>query len=79
MITRAVSPDDQRATVVSITDEGRARVAQVLPGHIEVVRDSLFDSLSDRDVRTLGEMMGRARDHMRSRPPRSAARARRAR
>jgi DNA-binding MarR family transcriptional regulator len=73
LITRAASPDDQRATVVSITEEGRARVAKVLPGHIEVVREALFDSLSDRDVRTLGETMSRARDHMRSRPPRSAA------
>lgn len=73
LITRAASPDDQRATVVSITKKGRARVAKVLPGHIEVVRDLLFGSLSDRDVRTLGELMGRARDHMRSRPPRSAA------
>jgi DNA-binding MarR family transcriptional regulator len=73
LITRAASRDDQRATVVSITKKGRARVAKVLPGHIEVVRDLLFDSLSDRDVRTLGDVMGRARDHMRSRPPRSAA------
>ncbi|OBH01167.1 MarR family transcriptional regulator [Mycobacterium sp. E2699] len=74
LITRAASPDDQRATVVGITEAGRARVAKVLPGHIEVVRDLLFDSLSDRDVRALGDMMSRARDHMRSRPPRSAAR-----
>lgn len=73
LITREASPDDQRATVVSITKKGRARVAKVLPGHIQVVRDLLFDSLSDRDVRTLGEVMSRARDHMRSRPPRSAA------
>jgi DNA-binding MarR family transcriptional regulator len=73
LITRAASPDDQRATVVSITEEGRARVAKVLPGHVQVVRDLLFDSLSDQDVRILGDMMSRARDHMRSRPPRSAA------
>jgi DNA-binding MarR family transcriptional regulator len=73
LVTRSASPDDQRATVVSITKKGRARVAKVLPGHIEVVRDLLFDPLSDRDVRTLGDMMSRARDHMRSQPPRSAA------
>jgi DNA-binding MarR family transcriptional regulator len=77
LIMRAASTDDQRATVVSITDDGRARVAKVLPGHIEVVRDALFDSLSEADVRALGDMMSRARDHMRARPPRSAARARR--
>ena len=78
LITRATSPDDQRATVVDITDEGRARVAKVLPGHINVVRELLFSSLDDRDVRALGDMMETARDHMRSRPPRSAVPRRRA-
>jgi DNA-binding MarR family transcriptional regulator len=73
LISRQGSPSDQRATVVGITEAGAARVAKVLPGHIQVVRDLLFDSLSDQDVQTLGDMMSRARDHMRARPPRSAA------
>ncbi|OBA58738.1 MarR family transcriptional regulator [Mycobacterium sp. 1100029.7] len=72
LITRETSPHDQRATVVDITDAGRARLAKVLPGHIEVVRSLLFDSLSDQDVKTLGDTMSRVRDHMRARPPRSA-------
>jgi DNA-binding MarR family transcriptional regulator len=79
LITREPSPDDQRATVVDITEAGRARVGKVLPGHISVVRDLLFEPLSDGDVRTLGDMMSRARDHMRARPPRSAAARRRTR
>lgn len=73
LITRAASPDDQRVTVVDITEEGRARVDAVLPGHVELVHELLFESLSDRDVRALGDMMSSARDHMRARPPRSAA------
>jgi DNA-binding MarR family transcriptional regulator len=73
LITRRPSPEDQRATIVEITEAGRARVGTVLPGHISVVRELLFDPLSESDVRTLGELMSRARDHMRSRPPRSAA------
>jgi DNA-binding MarR family transcriptional regulator len=73
LITRAASRDDQRATVVDITEAGRARVATVLPGHIDVVRELLFDYLDEDDVRSLGQMMEKARDHMRSRPPRSAA------
>jgi DNA-binding MarR family transcriptional regulator len=73
LITRRASPHDQRATVVDITKAGRARLAKVLPGHIEVVRKLLFDSLSPRDLHTLGDIMSRARDHMRARPPRSAA------
>ena len=78
LITRHASPDDHRATVVRITKAGRARVDRVLPGHIRVVRELLFESLSARDVRALGDMMTRARDHMRARPPRSAAPRRRA-
>jgi DNA-binding MarR family transcriptional regulator len=73
LITRDASPHDQRATLVDITEAGRALVAKVLPGHIQVVRNLLFDSLSDEDVHTLGEIMSRARDHMRALPPRSAA------
>ena len=73
LIMRRPSSEDQRETVVEITEAGKARVAKVLPGHIEVVRTLLFETLSDQDVRHLGDIMGRVRDHMRSLPPRSAA------
>lgn len=73
LITRTPSPHDQRATVVDITPAGRSRVEKVLPGHIEVVRDLLYGALDDADVQTLGDLMSRVRDHMRNRPPRSAA------
>src|SRR5947208_508534 len=72
-ITREATPHDKRATVVDITKTGRARVAKVLPGHIHVVRYLLYGSLSDQHVHTLGDIMSRARDHMRHQPPRSAA------
>jgi DNA-binding MarR family transcriptional regulator len=72
LIVREPSPVDQRATLVTITAAGRKRVAQVLPGHIEVVRSLLFETLSTDDVRTLGGIMGRIRDHMRALPPRSS-------
>ena len=78
LIVRKGSPDDKRATVVDITKAGRARVAKVLPGHIEVVRDLLYGALADGDVHILGDLMSRVRDHMRERPPRSAARRKRA-
>lgn len=77
LVTRAPSPDDQRATLVTITDAGRALVGRVLPGHIEVARRLLFEPLSDDDLRHLGDIMGRVRDHMRAQPPRSTAARRR--
>jgi DNA-binding MarR family transcriptional regulator len=73
LITRGPSPDDDRATLVTITGSGRTRLDQVMPGHVEVVRGLLFDSLSDGDVGQLGEIMTRVRDHMRAQPPRSAS------
>ena len=72
LITRGPSPDDERATLVTITDNGRDLFDRVLPGHIQVTR-LLFDALTDDDLHHLGDIMTRVRDHMRARPPRSAA------
>ncbi|PRY35589.1 MarR family winged helix-turn-helix transcriptional regulator [Umezawaea tangerina] len=72
LITRRPSSDDERSTTVTITDEGRAKVAAVLPGHVDVVRQMLLDPLSRRDLNTLGAVLTRVRDHLRAAPPRSA-------
>ncbi|GAB4058482.1 MarR family winged helix-turn-helix transcriptional regulator [Catellatospora paridis] len=72
LITRTPAPDDERSVIVSLTDTGRGLVAQVLPGHIDVVRRLLFDSLHQRDLAALGSVLGRVREHMRAAPPRSA-------
>jgi DNA-binding MarR family transcriptional regulator len=73
LITRGPSPDDDRATLVTITAAGLALVGRVLPGHVQVVRRLLLDPLSGGDVGHLGDIMTRVRDHMRTQPPRSAA------
>jgi DNA-binding MarR family transcriptional regulator len=72
LITRSPSPDDERATLVTITDKGLALFGRVLPGHIEVVRRLLFDPLTADDLHHLGDVMTRVRLHMRAQPPRSA-------
>ncbi len=72
LITRAPSPDDERATLVTITDSGRALLGRVMPGHIQVTR-LLLDPLSVQDLDHLRDIMTRVRDHMRAQPPRSAA------
>jgi DNA-binding MarR family transcriptional regulator len=79
LVVRAPSPDDERSTTVTITGAGRARLAEVLPGHVEVVGGLLFAPLSRNDVETLAGLLTPVRDHMRSTPPRSAAPRRRTR
>jgi DNA-binding MarR family transcriptional regulator len=73
LITRGPSPDDERATVVTITDEGLALLGRVLPGHVQVVRRLLLAPLAGDDLDRLGDIMTRVREHMRTQPPRSAA------
>jgi DNA-binding MarR family transcriptional regulator len=77
LVERGPSPDDDRSVMVTITDAGRDRLAQVLPGHVEVLRDMLFTPLAPADVDTLAHLLTPVRDHMRASPPRSAAPRRR--
>ncbi|WP_030683958.1 MarR family winged helix-turn-helix transcriptional regulator [Streptomyces cellulosae] len=77
LVVRAPSPDDERSITVTLTDAGRALLAKVLPGHVEVVSGLLFQPLSRDDVKTLAALLAPVRDHMRSTPPRSAASRRR--
>ena len=77
LITRSASPDDERSVTVTITDAGRALVARLLPGHVEVVSGLLLEPLSRGDLTALTSLLTPVRDHMRATPPRSAAPRRR--
>src|ERR1043166_5487859 len=63
LVTRASSADDERGITVTITAAGRARLADVFPGHIEIVNSMLFETLSSADVQALGALLGPVRDH----------------
>src|SRR5215208_2688643 len=73
LVTRSPSPDDERSVTVTITEAGRALLANVLPGHAEVISNLLFQPLSRKDAKALGALLAPVRDHMRSAPSRSAA------
>ncbi|CAI9402427.1 MarR family winged helix-turn-helix transcriptional regulator [Nocardioides sp. T2.26MG-1] len=72
LVERSPSPDDDRGVIVTITEAGRARLAKAVPGHIEVVRELLFTTLTGADVGALGALLEPVLDHMRASPPRSA-------
>ncbi len=77
LVTRGPSPDDERSTVVSLTDAGRDTLAAVFPGHIATVHGLLFARISDDDAAALADVLGRVSGHLRQHPPRSAGRGRR--
>ena len=73
LLTRTPSPEDERSTIAAITAEGREVLAKVFPGHIEVVKSLLFESLAGDDVEVLARVMTQVSGHLRANPPRSAA------
>ncbi|RAX18068.1 MarR family transcriptional regulator [Pseudarthrobacter sp. AG30] len=77
LVSRSPSPEDERSTVLTLTDAGRTVLGAVFPGHINAVRSLLFAALSDSDVDDLARILGRASAHLRAAPPRSAAPRRR--
>lgn len=72
LVTRTPSPEDERSTNVTITEEGRGVLAAVFPGHIETVKSLLFDSLTAEDVDGLERVLTQVGAHLRANPPRSA-------
>ena len=77
LVTRAPAPDDERSVMVTISDAGRERLARVLPGHIEVLREMFLEPLAPAGVDSLAALLTPVRDHMRASPPRSATPRRR--
>jgi DNA-binding MarR family transcriptional regulator len=55
-VRRERSPDDARATVAVLTDEGWAKVVETAPGHVEAVRMLVFDVLSPAQVGQLDDI-----------------------
>jgi DNA-binding MarR family transcriptional regulator len=72
LVTRSPGEDDERSITVTLTAAGRARLAKIFPGHIDVVQRLMFDGMSPDDVRALTAIMGRIREQMRTAPRRSA-------
>ena len=58
-LTRHADPDDRRATVAALTDDGYAKVVEAAPGHVRTVRTLVFDPLTRAQVKQLGEVTAR--------------------
>ncbi|WKD57854.1 MarR family protein [Corynebacterium capitovis DSM 44611] len=53
LVTKCKSPGDARGVLVSLTDEGLARLEMAAPEHVESVRRVVFDHLDSADVPVL--------------------------
>jgi DNA-binding MarR family transcriptional regulator len=53
LVSRTPDPDDGRYTLAMLTDDGRAAVTAAAPGHVETVRQLVFDPLTKAKTRQL--------------------------
>ncbi|OWY81221.1 MarR family transcriptional regulator [Rhodococcus sp. BUPNP1] len=63
-VRRVECESDRRGAWAELTDVGYARLAEAGPGHVEAVRENMFDLLSLDDVTSMAEAFTRMRDRM---------------
>jgi DNA-binding MarR family transcriptional regulator len=54
LVTRQECPSDGRGAFVVLTDTGRTALASAAPGHVSMVRQLIFDYLSEAEVEQFG-------------------------
>ena len=57
-VARKPSPDSRRVTLVTLTELGWKVLVAAAPGHVETVRELVFDDLSPDDVAALTRVAG---------------------
>lgn len=55
-LERSACPSDKRATMAQLTDTGMAKVEEAAPGHVEAVREYVFDALRPEQVQQMREI-----------------------
>jgi DNA-binding MarR family transcriptional regulator len=56
LVERRPCPSDRRATNATLTDVGYAKLVDTAPGHVEAVRELVFDGLTSTQVDQLTEI-----------------------
>ena len=56
LVERRPCPSDRRATNATLTDGGYAKLVETAPGHVEAVREYVFDALTPAQVDQLTEI-----------------------
>ena len=58
-VQRRPDPSDGRYTLGTLTEDGYDKIVATAPGHVEAVRQSVFDPLTKAQQRQLGEICRR--------------------
>ncbi|MDQ0381961.1 MarR family winged helix-turn-helix transcriptional regulator [Amycolatopsis thermophila] len=64
-VRRDTCGTDKRGSFARLTDRGFAALEAAAPGHVEAVREALFDALTPDQVEALGEIADAIRNRLR--------------
>ena len=56
LVVREGCPTDRRGAFIALSPAGRTALAAAAPGHVETVRQSVFDVLTPAQVSSLGQI-----------------------
>ena len=59
LVERSLSRDDRRQFDVALTDQGRQVFDRVWPGHLQGIKRSFSEPLTDQDVTVLKRVLGK--------------------
>lgn len=69
LVQRAGDDDDRRGATVAITEAGTAALHTAAPGHVDLVRDVVFDGLTATQLQALGSAIETVLERLRRRTP----------
>ncbi|WP_038171207.1 MarR family winged helix-turn-helix transcriptional regulator [Tomitella biformata] len=61
VVERCAAAGDGRGQVISLTAEGWKVLRAAAPGHVSLVREAVFDPLTEAEQQALGEYLGKIR------------------
>ena len=70
LIVRHGSGDDRRGASVELTDGGVAALQAAAPGHVALVRETVFGGLSPAQLRAFDEVLSTVLERLATSPPR---------
>lgn len=70
LVARHGSGDDRRGATVALTDAGVSALETAAPGHVELVRETVFEGLAPAQLRAFGEVLETMLERLATSPPR---------
>jgi DNA-binding MarR family transcriptional regulator len=64
LVERRPETSDGRSTMAALTSQGVATLRRAWPHHLESVRALAFDHLSEKETKSLGQILERLADHL---------------